>query len=283
MSEEVAMPEPDVQAGIDYWANQPANYDGVLGGFGTGSLPRVDALSSRQFLLYLLPELSTVPSAIRPLDEPMHPHRTRALDIGAGVGRVTTDVLLHLVSDIVLVEPVESLVKEALSRGRASESTSLKADSAFVPWKGIASRTKSVSFIQDTLQGFDPCQSSKSPSILDRVGYAPPQNDLDEPFDIIWCQWCLGSLSDADLVTFLRRSRRSLRDPTRSLIIVKENCCYDDDGQPTSVFDDTDSSLTRSDLAWKKAFAEAGLTIVRQQLQRGFPEGLYAVNIYALR
>lgn len=31
MSEEVAMPEPDVQAGIDYWANQPANYDGVLG------------------------------------------------------------------------------------------------------------------------------------------------------------------------------------------------------------------------------------------------------------
>lgn len=225
----------------------------------------------------------------------MHPHRTRALDIGAGVGRVTTDVLLHLVSDIVLVEPVESLVKEALSRGRASESTSLKADSAFVPWKGIASRTKSVSFIQDTLQGFDPCQSSKSPSILDRVGYAPPQNDLDEPFDIIWCQWCLGSLSDADLVTFLRRSRRSLRDPTRSLIIVKENCCYDDDGQPTSVFDDTDSSLTRcvhrvvkqslancdtrSDLAWKKAFAEAGLTIVRQQLQRGFPEGLYAVNM----
>lgn len=192
-----------------------------------------------------MPELSTVPSAIRPLDVPTLPHRTRALDVGAGVGRVTADVLLHLVSDVTLVEPVEGLVKEALSRGRTSESTAIKADTAFVPWKGIASREKSVSFIQDTLQGIDPCSPSRSPSFLDRVGYVPPNNDLDEPFDIIWCQWCLGSLSDADLVTFLRRSQRSLRDPTRSLIIVKENCCYDDDGQPTSVFDDTDSSITR--------------------------------------
>lgn len=192
-----------------------------------------------------MPELSTVPSAIRPLETPKIPYRTRALDVGAGVGRVTADVLLHLVSDVVLVEPVENLVKEALSRGRASESTTLKADAAFVPWKGIASKAKSVSFIQDTLQGIDPCRPSKSPSFLDRVGYVPSHNDLDEPFDIIWCQWCLGSLSDADLIAFLRRSRGSLRDPKRSLIIVKENCCHDDDGQPTSVFDDTDSSITR--------------------------------------
>ena len=247
-----------------------------------------------------MPELSTVPSAIRPLDAPSAPHRTRALDVGAGVGRVTADVLLHLVSDVVLVEPVETLVKEALSRGRTSESTTLKADAAFVPWKGIASKAKSVFFIQDTLQGIDPCRPSTSSSLLDRVGYVPPQNDLDEPFDIIWCQWCLGSLSDVDLVAFLRRSRGSLRDPKRSLIIVKENCCHDDNGQPTSVFDDTDSSITRydawcqkcqpvahvrtmrSDLAWKKAFAEAGLTLVHQQLQRGFPDGLYAVNMYAI-
>jgi protein N-terminal methyltransferase len=29
-------PVPDLEAGIQYWATQPANYDGVLGGYGTG-------------------------------------------------------------------------------------------------------------------------------------------------------------------------------------------------------------------------------------------------------
>ncbi|KAH9935001.1 AdoMet dependent proline di-methyltransferase-domain-containing protein [Fomitopsis serialis] len=280
MAEQIVLPEPDVQAGIDYWASQPANYDGVLGGFGEGSLPRIDALGSRQFLLYLMPELSTVPSAIRSLAAPKElSYRTRALDVGAGVGRVTADVLLHLVSDIVLVEPVESLAKEALSRGRASEIMTGKADATFVPWKGISAKAKSVSFTQDTLQGVDPCHPSKSPTFLDRVGYVPNHNDLDEPFDIVWCQWCLGSLSDSDLVAFLQRGRSSLRDPNRSVIIVKENCCSDDDGQPQSIFDETDSSITRSDLAWKKAFKDAGLALVHEQVQRGFPEGLYTVRM----
>lgn len=193
-----------------------------------------------------MPELCTVPSAIRTLAAPKElSYRPRALDVGAGVGRVTADVLLHLVSDVVLVEPVESLVKEALSRGRASEVMLGKADATFVSWKGISTKTKSVSFIQDTLQGIEPSRPSRSPTFLDRVGYTPNHIDLDDPFDIIWCQWCLGSLSDADLVAFLRRSRSSLRDPNKSFIIVKENCCADDDEEPRSVFDETDSSITR--------------------------------------
>lgn len=38
MAEEGTVPEPDVQAGIDYWASQPANYDGVLGEHSSSSL-----------------------------------------------------------------------------------------------------------------------------------------------------------------------------------------------------------------------------------------------------
>lgn len=30
-SPDETIPEPDVQTGIDYWASQPASYDGVLG------------------------------------------------------------------------------------------------------------------------------------------------------------------------------------------------------------------------------------------------------------
>ncbi|CCM04621.1 uncharacterized protein FIBRA_06805 [Fibroporia radiculosa] len=239
--------QPDVEAGIAYWASQPPSYDGVLGGFGNGSLPRIDALGSRQFLLYLMPELSTVSSPIRPLASPhsIHGYRTRALDVGAGVGRVTADVLLHLVSDVVLVEPVDSLVNEAWARGKASETGILDVD-AQARWKGILEENKSVTFVKDTLQDVNPSRPVNPAKLLGRVGYVPPTDAMESLFDIIWCQWCLGSLSDSDLIEFLRRSHYALRNPQKSLIVVKENCCPDtEDGRPSTTFDETDSSLTR--------------------------------------
>lgn len=39
--------------------------------------------------------------------------------------------------------------------------------------------------------------------------------------------------------------------------------------------------LCRSDQAWKTAFREAGLTLIKQQTQLGLPNGLYTVNMYA--
>ncbi|EIW51727.1 DUF858-domain-containing protein [Trametes versicolor FP-101664 SS1] len=294
---EQTLPEPDVEDGIKYWASQPASYDGVLGGFGNGTLPRVDALGSRQFLQHLLPELCTVPSAIRPLTAPSpSARRPRALDVGAGVGRVTSDVLLHLFADVLLVEPVAPFVAEALRRGRASEalpagaSIALDENPMAVPWKGVRARTTSVTFVQATLQEFDPARPKGR--VLGRVGYegnaegadatAVALEDLDSGFDVVWCQWCLGALSDPDLVAFFKRSKAAFRDPARGLIVVKENLCSET-GSPRAVFDESDSSLTRSDLAWKQSFAEAGLRIVHEQVQEGFPEGLYTVKMYALR
>ncbi|KAG1772741.1 alpha-N-methyltransferase NTM1 [Suillus occidentalis] len=244
-------PVPDLEAGIQYWATQPANYDGVLGGFGTGSLPRVDSLGSRRFLLDLLPELSTVPSPFR------------------SVGRVTSDVLLPLVSDVVLLEPVGPFINEARSRGKASESGIL--------WKGIADRSKSVTFFKGALQSFDPVE----PGIpLDRVGYLPQDggDDTKSKFDVIWCQWCLGHLNDDELVQFLQRSKKALRD-ARSLIVVKENICR----EQNAIFDEQDSTFTRSDLAFKSIFRDAGLKIIQEKIQHGLPEGLYPVIMYALR
>ncbi|KAG1832002.1 alpha-N-methyltransferase NTM1 [Suillus variegatus] len=250
-------PIPNLEAGIQYWATQPANYDGVLGGFGTGSLPRVDSLGSRRFLLDLLPELSTVPSPFRSLSAPpSETKRVRALDVGAGVGRVTSDVLLHLVSDVVLLEPVE------------------------VSWKGIADRSKSVTFLQGALQSFDPVVPGTP---LDRVGYLPQGGDdeTETGFDVIWCQWCLGHLRDDDLVLFLQRSKKALRDG-RSLIVVKENICGKQN-EPVTVFDEQDSTFTRSDLAFRNIFRDAGLKIIEEKIQHGLPKGLYPVKMYALR
>ncbi|KAJ7097863.1 alpha-N-methyltransferase NTM1 [Mycena belliarum] len=272
---------PDVQFGLEYWKTQPASLDGVLGGFGSGSLPRIDSLGSRLFLLSLMPELSTVSDAIR-LPGPPPARRTRALDVGAGIGRVTADVLLHLVADVVLLEPVDSFIQEALARARASASTTIPARGQH-PWKGLVDLSTSVTFLRGTLQDFDPARPHHTET-LDRVGYAPPETDAVSGFDVVWCQWCLGHLSDPELVAFLRRSRAALRDEQRSLIVVKENLCSDlADGRAAIVFDEQDSSLTRSDLAWKDVFAQAGLEIIHEQVQEGLPAGLYVVKMYALR
>ncbi|KAN0085761.1 Alpha-N-methyltransferase NTM1 [Tylopilus felleus] len=210
-----------VQAGLEYWESQPASLDGVLGTsfFPSShsqptSLLRVDALGSRWFLLDLIPDLRSVPSAIRPLgrssdrdDSP--PKCFRALDVGVGIGRVTADVLLHLVSDVVLLEPVRSFIAAGLADG----------------WTGIRDRTKSGCFFKDPLQDFDPARPGRGTEASKRLGYVPEEDD------VVWSQWCLGHLNDEDLVAFLKRSAVALRS-----IVVKKNL---------TVFDEQDSSWTR--------------------------------------
>lgn len=201
-------------------------------------------------MLYLFPELSTVPSSARPL-KPAPPRRFRALDVGAGIGRVTSDTLLHLVSDVVLLEPVESLIQTAISRGQASAATSQSGNANKLPlqkqkWKGIADGSKSVTFLQGTLQECDPANPAKTATFLGRVGYTPPVPDDDSGFDVVWCQWCLTYMSDSDLIAFFKRSQAALRKEGPGVIVVKENVCKDGEGGvPAIQFDEEDSSVTR--------------------------------------
>ena len=174
---------------------------------------------------------------------PDAPSRTRALDVGAGIGRVTQTVLLYLFSDVVLVEPVEKFVQQAFqncqeSLGMTPQPPPLKR------WKGIAEKTKSVTFLQSSLQEFDPSHPQANSRRLGRLGY---DGDTESCFDVIWCQWCLGHLDDDGLVSFFHRAKASLRSASESLIVVKENLCRNQpDGGPRTVFDQQDSSLTRS-------------------------------------
>jgi len=184
---------------------------------------------------------------------------------------VTADVLLHLVADVVLVEPVDGFVQEALVCGQASRTIIPETgrERGQRRWKGIAEQTKSVTILQGTLQSFDPSSplNSQHTKFLDRVGYQPPSEDTDSGFDVIWCQWCLGHLNDADLVAFLQRSHSALRDRQkgRSLIVVKENLCSNgEDGGARMVFDGQDSSLTRHVLACNDILEL--LLIVRRKL-----------------
>jgi hypothetical protein len=38
--------------------------------------------------------------------------------------------------------------------------------------------------------------------------------------------------------------------------------------------------MCRSDLAWKRLFKDAGLTLVREQTQGGFPDEIYEVKMW---
>lgn len=112
---------PDFQRGIDYWTSVDASVDGVLGGFGTGPLPRVEQLSSRLFLLSLLPSLQLFPSPLATAqDVEQARNRYVALDVGAGVGRVTAEVLLPLVDDVITIEPVKHFIETAKKESMTS-------------------------------------------------------------------------------------------------------------------------------------------------------------------
>jgi len=155
-----------------------------------------------------------------------------------------------------------------------------------IKWKGVQERKTSVTFIQTTHQSLDPSHPLISTKLLGRVGYIPPSQameDIDSGFDIIWCQWCLGHLTNPDLVSFLRRANAALRDE-KSVIVVKENVCAEFEGDDEGTFfDDQDSSLTRSDKTFKRIFNESGLVLVLERVQKGFPAGLFQVKMYALR
>ncbi|BGO97562.1 Alpha N-terminal protein methyltransferase 1 [Rhodotorula toruloides] len=299
---------PDFDAGVAYWTATSADVNGVLGGYGEGTpVPRLDATSSRLLILSLLPQLSTIsPPHLPPSSAPSRPSRPfRALDCGAGIGRVTSTVLLPLFDLVDLVEPVEPFVVQAQTNALQGKEG----------WKWLhvedESKRKGVRIWRAGLQHFDPLAparpvkgelngeeagTSSKVELFAKLGKADapwpePAEDLkvaEEGYDLIMVQWCIGHLSDSELVAFLQRSRRALRqraDGTcEGYIIVKENVCKDTDGDGVGkIFDEDDSSITRSDKAFREVFERAGLTIVRREVQRGFPAELFPVVAYALR
>lgn len=85
--------EVDYKAGVEYWITQPATVDGMLGGYGNGRVPRLDIQHSRQCLRQLI-DAGTLPA-----------QSPRTVDCGAGIGRVTRDLLSDFSSIVDIVEP----------------------------------------------------------------------------------------------------------------------------------------------------------------------------------
>jgi len=82
----------------DYWASVPATVDGMLGGLS--SISDIDLKGSQRFL-------NSIYQAVG------HPGKERALDGGAGIGRITQGFLMKNFQVVDLVEQDLSFIQEA--------------------------------------------------------------------------------------------------------------------------------------------------------------------------
>ena len=106
-----------------------------------------------------------------------------------------------------------------------------------------------------------------------------PEEEKLGPYDLIWNQWCVGQLSDTEFVKYLKRLPPVLSEG--GWIVVKEN--LSNHHLSEDVYDQTDSSVTRTDEKFRQLFEEADLKIVATELQKGMPKGLYPVRSYAMQ
>nr|OQO25061.1 hypothetical protein B0A51_07440 [Rachicladosporium sp. CCFEE 5018] len=227
-------PAPDSQISVSealaYWSSIPPTVSGVLGGFPQVS--RIDLQGSRNFLAKLRRSSTSAAASRKKL--------TRALDCGAGTGRVTTGFLSKVAEVVDVVEPVKVLTDQ------------------LTPGEGGVGRIFNLG-----LEDFPPSAAE------DEVG----------PYDLIWNQWCVGQLPDATFISYLKRLP-SLLAPG-GWIVVKENLSNHYLGE--DVYDEVDSSVTRTDGKFRKLFEEAGLKVVASEVQRGMPKDLFPVRTYVLQ
>ncbi|KAH9305266.1 hypothetical protein KI387_009670, partial [Taxus chinensis] len=160
---------------------------------------------------------------------------------GAGVGRVTENLLLNHFHEVDLVEPVSHFLESAREKLKAGNHSKSEAHRA-------------VNFYCIPLQEFTP-----------EAGR----------YDVIWIQWCIGHLTDADFVAFFSRAKAGLKPG--GFFVLKENIARNG-----FVLDKEDHSLTRSDAYLRELFNQAKLCPYKTKAQKGFPEELFPVKMYAL-
>ena len=231
----------------------PPTVNGMLGGFP--QISRIDLRGSANFLAKVRRLLGVSSSAQR---------LKRAVDCGAGIGRVTNGFLSHVCEVVDAVEPVQKFAAKL----RESQSNRAEAGAG----KGKLGRVYLVG-----LENWDPQSSSQEEEEEEVV----EEEGEDKVYDLIWNQWCVGHLTDRQLVEYLRRCKQFL-SPS-GIIVIKENVSTHSNDQ--DIYDELDSSVTRTDAKFRSIFKDADLNLIKSEEQLGFPKslGLFPVRFYALR
>lgn len=221
----------DYNDAINYWTSVPASVNGVLGGYGEQtSVPKADIVGSSTFIRKLQTRMPINNGELK-----------LSIEIGAGIGRVTRDLLWKISDKVDLLEPVVPFVQQM-----ATELSQVKL-------QGKLGEIYNVG-MQD---------------------WVCPEYRLGK-YWLVWCQWCVGQLPDDELVKFWIYCKKCLKDD--GTLIVKENIAPEDD-----IFDETDSSVTRSDSKFRQLFIKAGYKLIASDIQKGLPRELYPVRMYCLK
>lgn len=219
-----------------YWEQQAPSVQGMLGGLG--ELDNRDVTASSKFLDALDRRHGTVV-------------KKNALDVGAGIGRVTKHFLLPLFKTVDMLEQnLAYLEKSVAFIGQSKD--------CGVVDKRIASGM----------------QSFRADGIVGEDGKAT--GSLQGRYNLVWIQWCIIYLTDDDLVTFLRECAKALA-PGGTI------CLKDNVARHGFLVDKEDSSVMRSNRYLKHLFQKANLQVVRETKQLDFPRNIFPVRTYALQ
>ncbi|ODV82294.1 uncharacterized protein CANTADRAFT_19862 [Suhomyces tanzawaensis NRRL Y-17324] len=162
---------------ISYWSSVPASVNGVLGGFGEQTpVPKADIVGSLTFLRKLQTRMVCPPG-----------YEKLTIDMGAGIGRITRDLLWKVSDRCDLLEPVKPFVEQ------------MRLEMVAVANKGKLGDIYDIG-MQDWSAG--------------------PKTGK---YWLIWCQWCVGQLPDHELVQFWIRCREALIEGGVGTLMVKEN------------------------------------------------------------
>lgn len=143
----------------EYYSNIPATIDGMLNGYS--NISDIDIETSEQFLLSLYNRKKSSPG------------RTRVLDVGAGIGRISKNLLIRYFDKVDLLEQSPIFIEEA----RHSLKESKKLDKCF------------------------------------NVGVQHFQiDDPHIKYDVIWIQWVLMFILDEDIKKFINTCKQMLNE-----------------------------------------------------------------------
>ena len=252
---------------VEYWGADKSSVSGMLGG-----LPQVDSVDlaeSRAVVDMLVRGVLSLPSRRKGRGKGRGSNEDdaalraaqyvggaaggrvpalrcgRVLDCGAGIGRVTRGVFADRFARLDLVEQNAQYLETARTHTLA-------------PWA-----PKLGDVVAAPLQACDP-------AALVRDGAA---------YDLVWVQWVVLYMSDAELIAFLQRARAALVRDGHGYIVVKDNVTR---GSHFWV-DRDDGSLIRTDAQLRDVFRRAGMTLLLARLQPDFPEDLFPIMTYVLQ
>lgn len=208
-----------------YWGAVDATVDGVLGGYGV--ISSSDADSSIAFAKQFLGETEV----------------GRALDCGAGIGRVTREVLVKLAHKVDLVELVPKYIEQARLE--------------------LAGQPRVGDFFTSSLQAFSPAQGH-----YDLIWIQWVIGHLTDSEFVDFLRRCARGLRPGGWI-MLKDNNASPKEPG----LVDGHYLVDED----------DHSVMRTNSLVKGLIDEAGLELVKETRQTRFPQELCTVRMYALK